>query len=300
MPPLVDALESLLPFRTVTPEVPIDYSSARTRIVALMVALSAMSYFDRTVMSIAGPSIMKDAHISDVEMGSVYSILLFSYTILMTPGGALADRFGPRLVLALAGIGNALLTGLTGLTGPTGIDVHRGFAPPGTAGQRPARRCVRPAMWRSTRRATCSLLIPISRTTRGRWLERSPRAASPLAGLKCEMAVFVTECSSLADGTTATRTFLGGALGSICKKMNGSTHAQTAVCPTRCKSRIDSEIACTVETLIFNIGRYQVGHVAGSGRYRPAAFSERQRGHLYKATIRPDGLRITSAVPLSS
>ncbi len=80
-----------------------------------MVALSAMSYFDRTIMSIAGPTIMKDLHISDVEMGSVYSVLLFSYTILMTPGGALADRFGARLVLFLGGIGNTLLTGFTGL-----------------------------------------------------------------------------------------------------------------------------------------------------------------------------------------
>ena len=101
--------------RTVTAAIGTAPSSARARIVALMVALSAMSYFDRTIMSIAGPSIMKDLHISDVEMGSVYSILLFSYTILMTPGGALADRFGPRLIIALGGIGNTLLTGFTGL-----------------------------------------------------------------------------------------------------------------------------------------------------------------------------------------
>ena len=33
----------------------------------------------------------------------------------MTPGGALADRFGARLILTLGGIGNALLTGFTGL-----------------------------------------------------------------------------------------------------------------------------------------------------------------------------------------
>ena len=80
-----------------------------------MVALSAMSYFDRTIMSIAGPTIMKELGISDVEMGSVYSVLLISYTILMTPAGALADRFGPRLILTLGGIGNTLLTGLTGI-----------------------------------------------------------------------------------------------------------------------------------------------------------------------------------------
>ena len=101
--------------RTVTAAVRTAPYPARTRIVALMVALSAMSYFDRTIMSIAGPSIMMDLHISDVEMGSVYSVLLFSYTILMIPGGALADRFESRLILALGGIGNTLLTGFTGL-----------------------------------------------------------------------------------------------------------------------------------------------------------------------------------------
>jgi MFS family permease len=84
------------------------------RMVALMAALSAMSYFDRTIMSIAGPTIMRELRISDVAMGSVYSIFILTYTILMIPGGALADRFGPRLILMLSGIGNAVLTGLTG------------------------------------------------------------------------------------------------------------------------------------------------------------------------------------------
>jgi ACS family glucarate transporter-like MFS transporter len=80
-----------------------------------MVALSAMSYFDRTIMSIAGPTIMKEFGFSETGMGSVYSAFLVFYTILMGPGGALADRFGPRLVLTLSGIANALLTGITGL-----------------------------------------------------------------------------------------------------------------------------------------------------------------------------------------
>ena len=88
------------------------------RIVALMFALSAMSYFDRVVISIAGPGIMRDFHISETEMGTVYSAFLFSYTLMMTPGGALADRFGSRLVLTVAGLGSAFFTGLTAVCGP--------------------------------------------------------------------------------------------------------------------------------------------------------------------------------------
>lgn len=89
--------------------------ATRSRIVILMVVLSALSYFDRTILSIAGPTIMKELSISEIHMGWVYSSFLVTYAILMSPGGALADRFGPRWVLTLGGIGNTLLTGITGL-----------------------------------------------------------------------------------------------------------------------------------------------------------------------------------------
>jgi MFS family permease len=98
-----------------TPQRSYPGSGPQTRIVVLMVALSAMSYFDRTILSIAGPTIMKELHISETSMGWVYSAFLLPYAILMGPGGALADRIGPRLVLTLSGLANTLLTGLTGL-----------------------------------------------------------------------------------------------------------------------------------------------------------------------------------------
>jgi ACS family glucarate transporter-like MFS transporter len=82
-----------------------------------MCALSAISYFDRTIMSIAGPTIMREFHFSEVAMGSVFSAALLSYTILMAAGGWLADRFGGRLVLTVTGMLVALFTGLTSLCG---------------------------------------------------------------------------------------------------------------------------------------------------------------------------------------
>ena len=89
----------------------------QTGAVALMFGLSTMSYFDRTIMSIAGPEIMEEFGISETGMGTVYSAFLVSYALFMAPGGRLADRFGPRKVLFLAGMGTALFTGLTGVTG---------------------------------------------------------------------------------------------------------------------------------------------------------------------------------------
>ena len=41
----------------------------------LMVGFSVMSYFDRTIMSIAGPAIIREFKLSETEMGTVYSAL---------------------------------------------------------------------------------------------------------------------------------------------------------------------------------------------------------------------------------
>src|SRR5690242_21378391 len=85
-------------------------------VVSLMVACSVMSYFDRTIMSIAGPEIMKEFALSTTQMGSVYSAFILSYAILMIPGGHVADRLGPRLNLS-----SALFTGLTAFGGRPGL-----------------------------------------------------------------------------------------------------------------------------------------------------------------------------------
>jgi MFS family permease len=101
----------------------------QSKIVALMFALSAMNYFDRIVMSIAGPGIMKDFGISETQMGSVYSAFLLSYTILMAPSGWLADRFGGRVVLTVSSMGAAWFTGLTSICGPSGLGAYLGVVP---------------------------------------------------------------------------------------------------------------------------------------------------------------------------
>jgi ACS family glucarate transporter-like MFS transporter len=86
-------------------------------IVLLMVAFSVMSYFDRIIMSIAGPVIMTESHLSETQMGAIYSAFTFGYAICMIPGGRLADRFGPRRVLTVMGFGAAFFTGLTAAGG---------------------------------------------------------------------------------------------------------------------------------------------------------------------------------------
>src|SRR5438309_9581490 len=77
----------------------------RWHILALLLAFSFMSWFNRVSMSVAGDlSIMKEFSISTTKMGWVYSALLFAYTLFMIPGGWLADRRGPWIALLLMGI----------------------------------------------------------------------------------------------------------------------------------------------------------------------------------------------------
>src|ERR1051325_10966772 len=101
----------------------------RAGVVALMFGLSVISYFDRTIMSIAGPSMMTEFGITPAKMGTVYSAFLFSYTLLMIPAGRLADRFGPRKVLAWMAFGSALFTALVAVAGKPGLGSLMGILP---------------------------------------------------------------------------------------------------------------------------------------------------------------------------
>lgn len=107
------------------------YSEKRSQLVtvAFMVGLSTMNYFDRTIMAIAGPLVMKEFSISETAMGAVYSAFLLSYTLLMAPSGALADRFGGHRVLSFAGGGAALFTALTAACGRPGLGSVLGVVP---------------------------------------------------------------------------------------------------------------------------------------------------------------------------
>src|SRR2546427_11048518 len=110
---------------------PWRYSSSRREIVVvvLMIACSVMSYFDRTIMSIAGPQIMKEFDLSETQMGSVYSAFVLSYAIMMIPGGQVVDRLGPRITLLVMGLSAALFTGLTALGGKPGLGSVLGVVP---------------------------------------------------------------------------------------------------------------------------------------------------------------------------
>jgi sugar phosphate permease len=97
---------------------PAQPTSVRWRILALLLAYSFLSWFNRVSMSVAGEdAIMEPYGIGEVAMGVIYSAFLFSYALFMTPGGCFTDRAGAWAALALMGLGSAVFGLWTGLVG---------------------------------------------------------------------------------------------------------------------------------------------------------------------------------------
>jgi MFS family permease len=103
--------------------------NTRLVIVGLMLAFSIISYFDRTIMSIAGPDIMREFRLSETQMGAIYSAFVFGYALAMIPGGFLVDRLGPARTLAAIGVTSAGFTALTAYGVRPGLGALFGIVP---------------------------------------------------------------------------------------------------------------------------------------------------------------------------
>ena len=95
-------------------------SNVRWLLIFWMFILSAVAFLDRVNISIAGTSIASAYHLSNVQLGWVFSALLWGYALFQTVGGRLADRVGPRRVLAAGVIWWGIFTALTAAI-PAGI-----------------------------------------------------------------------------------------------------------------------------------------------------------------------------------
>jgi ACS family glucarate transporter-like MFS transporter len=95
----------------------------RTRIrwilIFWMFVVSAIAYLDRVNISIAGPTIIQEFHLTNVQMGWIFSAFVLGYAFFQAPGGWIADRIGPRTVLALGVVWWGVFTVLITLL-PTG------------------------------------------------------------------------------------------------------------------------------------------------------------------------------------
>ena len=69
-----------------------DTSRVRWFLVFWLFILSVVAFLDRVNISIAGSSIADSYHLSQVQLGYIFSALLVGYALFQAPGGRLADR----------------------------------------------------------------------------------------------------------------------------------------------------------------------------------------------------------------
>src|SRR5215831_9217537 len=94
------------------------YGRVRWVLIFWMFAISAIAYLDRVNISIAGSFIQKDFHLDNVQLGYVFSAFVLGYALFQAPGGRLADRFGPRKILALGTVWWGIFTALSASVPP--------------------------------------------------------------------------------------------------------------------------------------------------------------------------------------
>jgi len=93
-------------------------SNLRWFLIFWLFVLSAVSFLDRVNISVAASAIASEYHLTDIQLGWVFSAFLWGYALFQTFGGWLADRLGPRLVLTTAVVWWGIFTALTAAVSP--------------------------------------------------------------------------------------------------------------------------------------------------------------------------------------
>src|SRR5579863_10100171 len=73
-------------------------SHIRFWIIAVLFIVSSINYASRATMSFAGAPLSAEMHLSNIQLGTIFSAFGWSYVIGQIPGGALLDRYGSRPV----------------------------------------------------------------------------------------------------------------------------------------------------------------------------------------------------------
>lgn len=89
----------------------------RTWILVLLVLLGVVTFLDRINISVAGSAIMADLGITPDQWGWILSAFILSYGLMQIPMGALGDKRGHRVTLALIVLWWSAFTAFTGMAG---------------------------------------------------------------------------------------------------------------------------------------------------------------------------------------
>jgi MFS family permease len=88
--------------------------SATTIVLLLICLMYGITYIDRNNVSTVASIFERDLHLTNMQIGLVYSAFAYPYLIFQIIGGWVSDRFGARMGLTVCGIIWASATLLTG------------------------------------------------------------------------------------------------------------------------------------------------------------------------------------------
>ena len=88
----------------------------RHRVLVFLCLLAAITYLDRIAISVAGPRIQDNLHISPEAWGWVVGVFTLAYGAFEIPSGRMGDRIGARRVLTRIVLWWSAFTALTGMT----------------------------------------------------------------------------------------------------------------------------------------------------------------------------------------
>ena len=88
--------------------------SASTIVLFLICLMYGITYIDRNNVSTVAPIFERDLHLTNTQIGFVYSAFAYPYLIFQIIGGWVSDRFGARIGLTVCGVIWASATLLTG------------------------------------------------------------------------------------------------------------------------------------------------------------------------------------------
>jgi len=95
---------------------PIRLARLRWLILALLFAISVVTYIDRVNISVTARQMMPALGLTNQDMGWIFSSFVVGYALFQIPGGWLGDRWGARLVLTVALLWWSCFTILTALS----------------------------------------------------------------------------------------------------------------------------------------------------------------------------------------
>src|ERR1700680_2545018 len=97
------------------PAIAQEPTTARNRVLLLVLLATGLTYLDRVCISSAAPSITHDLGLSTLQMGFVFSMFALSYGLFEVPMGWLGDLWGQRNTMTRIVACWSAFTALTGL-----------------------------------------------------------------------------------------------------------------------------------------------------------------------------------------